>query len=170
MGLCYRNETQHFGGFNIGKIIPFWLSSTGRQEGPLRQFAPSETFAPLKFGPKTIEKLAVTKEICITIDFAPSPEKIPGGKPSFCRRFFCVIRKLGAIRSHFRPLRKCSVTILCMPMESWTRPLWGGGRALECNLTGRCPFIKNLHNPFRKKTAFRYPVSEFLNYKKFQKQ
>ena len=27
----------------------------------------------------------------------------------------------------------------------------GGGGALECNLTGRCPFFKSLHNPFRKK-------------------
>ena len=26
-----------------------------------------------------------------------------------------------------------------------------GGGALECNLTGRCPFFKNPHNPFRKK-------------------
>ena len=30
----------------------------------------------------------------------------------------------------------------------------------------RCPFINNLHNPFRKKFAFRYPVSELLDYKK----
>ena len=41
----------------------------------------------------------------------------------------------------------------------------GGGAALECNLTGRCPFFKSLQNPFRKKFAFRYPVSEFLDYK-----
>ena len=26
----------------------------------------------------------------------------------------------------------------------------GGGGALECNLTGRCPFLKSLHNPFKK--------------------
>ena len=26
--------------------------------------------------------------------------------------------------------------------------------ALECNLTGRCPFFKSLHNPFRKKMHF----------------
>ena len=25
---------------------------------------------------------------------------------------------------------------------------------LECNLTGRCPFLKSLHNPFGKKIAF----------------
>ena len=48
-------------------------------------------------------------------------------------------------------------TYLCNP---------GGG--LECNLTGRCPFFKNLHNPFRKKNAFRYSVSELLDYKKFK--
>ena len=45
----------------------------------------------------------------------------------------------------------------------------GGGGALECpleyKLTGRCPFFKNLHNPFKKKIAFRYPVSELLDYK-----
>ena len=49
----------------------------------------------------------------------------------------------------------------------------GGG--LECNLTagltGRCPFFKNLDNPFGKKIAFRYSVSEsVLDYKKIQKQ
>ena len=39
--------------------IVIWLSSTGGQGGaPLRQFAPLGDFAPLKFGPKTIEKLA----------------------------------------------------------------------------------------------------------------
>ena len=37
--------------------------------------------------------------------------------------------------------------------------------ALECNLTGRCSFFKNLHNPLRKKFAFQYPVSELLDYK-----
>ena len=36
---------------------------------------PSETFALLKFGPKTIEKISITTQICITIDFAPPPEK-----------------------------------------------------------------------------------------------
>ena len=44
----------------------------------------------------------------------------------------------------------------------------GGSKALECNLTGRCPLFKNLHNPFRKKFAFQYPVSELLDYKNFQ--
>ena len=32
------------------------------------------------------------------------------------------------------------------------------GGALECNLTGRCPFFKNLHNLFWEKIACRYPV------------
>ena len=32
---------------------------------------------------------------------------------------FCLIRKLGAVRSQFRRHRKCSITILCMRMESW---------------------------------------------------
>ena len=45
-----------------------------------------------------------------------------------------------------------------------------GGRALECNLTGKFPFFKNLHNPFRKKMHFRYPVSELFDYKKLRKQ
>ena len=30
----------------------------------------------------------------------------------------------------------------------------GGGGALECNLTGRCPFFKSLHNRLGKKFAF----------------
>ena len=38
--------------------------------------------------------------------------------------FLCVIGKLGAIRSHFRPHQRCSVTILCMPMENWTLSLF----------------------------------------------
>ena len=42
--------------------------------------------------------------------------------------------------------------------------------ALECNLIGRCPFFKNLYNPFKKRFAFGYPVSELLDYKIFQKQ
>ena len=29
----------------------------------------------------------------------------------------------------------------------------GGDGALERNLTGRCPFFKNLQNPFRKKNC-----------------
>ena len=46
---------------------------------------------------------------------------------------------------------------------------WSRGRALECNLTGRVSFFKNLYNSFRKKIACRYPVLELLDYKKFQK-
>ena len=38
----------------------------------------------------------------------------------------------------------------------------GGG--LQCNKTGSNQFFKNLHNLFRKKFAFQYPVSEFLDY------
>ena len=36
-------------------------------------------------------------------------------------------------------------------------PGGGGGGALECNLTGRCPFFKNFHNPFRKKNCISIP-------------
>ena len=43
----------------------------------------------------------------------------------------------------------------------------GGGGALECNLMGRHPFFKNLHSP---SFAFRYPVSELLDYNNFKKQ
>ena len=32
-----------------------------------------------------------------------------------------------------------------------------GGGALECNMTGRCPFFKNLHNPFRRKICISIP-------------
>ena len=32
-----------------------------------------------------------------------------------------------------------------------------GGGALECNLTGRCPFFKSLHNPFGKKNCILIP-------------
>ena len=33
-------------------------------------------------------------------------------------------------------------------------PEGGGGGGIECNLTGRCPYFKNFHNPFRQKFAF----------------
>ena len=39
------------------------------------------------------------------------------------------------------------------------------GGALECSMTGRRPFCKNLDNLFGKKFAFQYPVSELLDYK-----
>ena len=42
--------------------------------------------------------------------------------------------------------------------------------ALEYNLTGRCPFFKNLSNLFKKKICVSIPVSELLDYKDFQKQ
>ena len=32
-----------------------------------------------------------------------------------------------------------------------------GGGALECHLTGRCPFFKSLHNPFRKEISILIP-------------
>ena len=32
-----------------------------------------------------------------------------------------------------------------------------GGEALKCNLTGRCPFFKSLHKPFRKKICILIP-------------
>ena len=35
-------------------------------------------------------------------------------------------------------------------------PISPGG-ALECNQTGRCPFFKSLHNPFRKKICILIP-------------
>ena len=40
-----------------------------------------------------------------------------------------------------------------------------GGRALECNLTGGAHFLRISTDLFRKKIAFRYPVSELLDYK-----
>ena len=45
---------------------------------------------------------------------------------------------------------------ICKPAKLMYLP---GGGALECNLTGRCPFCKNVHNPYGKKIAFQYPVS-----------
>ena len=52
------------------------------------------------------------------------------------RPVFCVIGKIWCfIRSHFRPHRKCSVTIfLCMPIENWTLPLLGNAEIeLQCS-------------------------------------
>ena len=45
--------------------------------------------------------------------------------------------------------------------------LAGGGGAFECNFTGRCPFFKNLHNPFRKKICSSIPCFGII---RFQKQ
>ena len=39
----------------------------------------------------------------------------------------------------------------------------------ECNWTVGCPFLTETSKCSEEKIAFRYPVSEFLNYKKFQK-
>ena len=41
--------------------------------------------------------------------------------------------------------------------------------ALESNLTGRCPFFKNLHYPFRKK-CISIPCFGIIRLQKFQKQ
>ena len=44
-----------------------------------------------------------------------------------------------------------------------------GGGALECNLTGRYPFFKNLTTRLGKRIAFPYPVSEFVRLQKIPK-
>ena len=46
----------------------------------------------------------------------------------------------------------------------------GGGGALECNLAGRCPFLRISTTCLGKAFAFRYPVSELLDHKSFEKQ
>ena len=55
--------SQHPGGTPATSHKP-WLSSTGGGAGgvPWGSLLPSETFAPLKFGPKTTEKLALQKK------------------------------------------------------------------------------------------------------------
>ena len=45
----------------------------------------------------------------------------------------------------------------------------GGGEALECNLTGKCPFFKNLHNLFRKKICISIPCFGIIRLQKFPK-
>ena len=45
----------------------------------------------------------------------------------------------------------------------------GGGRALEYNLTGRCPIFKNLHNPFRKKNSILIPCFGIIRLQKIPK-
>ena len=53
-------------------------------------------------------------------------------------------------------------------LKTGTGRLWsGGGGAPECNLTGRCPFFKNLHNPFRNKNCISIPCFGII---RFQKQ
>ena len=41
--------------------------------------------------------------------------------------------------------------------------------ALECNLTGRCPFLRNSTTCLGKNLAFRYAVSELSDYRNFLK-
>ena len=41
--------------------------------------------------------------------------------------------------------------------------------ALECNLTGRCPFFKNLRNPFRKKICMSIPCFGIIRLQKIPK-
>ena len=72
-------------------------------------------------------------------------------------------------KSHFQ--QRSGAEQYCSGAETASKEailVHGGGGALECNLTGRCSFFKNPHNPFRKKFAFRYPVSALLDYKKFE--
>ena len=45
-------------------------------------------------------------------------------------------------------------TVLLYTKANWLIFPWG---ALECYLTGRCPFFKSLHNPFRKKICILIP-------------
>ena len=44
-----------------------------------------------------------------------------------------------------------------------------GPGALECNLTGRCPTFKNLHNPFRGKICISIPFSGIIRLQKIPK-
>ena len=48
-------------------------------------------------------KISITKEICMTIDFAPPPEKIPGRKPDF---------EAGCIFENFTPKQGNSLKLL----------------------------------------------------------
>ena len=49
-------------------------------------------------------------------------------------------------------------------------PRGGGGGALECSWRGGAYFLRISATRLGEKVAFRYPVSELLDYKKFQKQ
>ena len=44
-----------------------------------------------------------------------------------------------------------------------------GGGALECNLMRRCPFFKNLHNPFGKKICISIPCFGIIRLQKIAK-
>ena len=61
------------------------------QEGrPLRQFAPLGDFCPsMKFWSENNRKISIAKEICITIDFAPPPEKNSWKKASWVFVYVC---------------------------------------------------------------------------------
>ena len=54
-----------------------WLSfaGDGGREHPLRQFAPLGDFCPHEIWSENNRKISITKEICMTIDFAPAPLK-----------------------------------------------------------------------------------------------
>ena len=56
-------------------LLAFFHGGGGAGERPLRQFAPPEIWS------ENNRKISITKDICITIDFAPPPEKNPGRKP-----------------------------------------------------------------------------------------
>ena len=51
-----------------------------------------------------------------------------------------------------------TLKMFIMYSKLWAYPTFSYSRgALECNLTGRCPFFKNLHNRFRKKICISIP-------------
>ena len=59
----------------------------GDRGDPLRQFTPLRDFAPPpEIWSENNRKISITKEICITIDFAPL-EKIPGRKPDLAHNW-----------------------------------------------------------------------------------
>ena len=57
-----------------------WLSSTGGQGAPPKAVPPPLRLLLPEIWSENNRKISITKEICITIDFAP-PEKIPGRNP-----------------------------------------------------------------------------------------
>ena len=64
-------------------------------------------FCPPEIWSENNRQISITKEICITIDFAP-PEKIPGRKPAFLKTYnYCKLEiknrdsSLFALRSLF---------------------------------------------------------------------
>ena len=77
----------------------------------------------------------------ISLSWGKNDDRIPGGGEKFSQT-----------------RRNCSLSlqkILKKTMRQYNFfYLEPGGGALECNLTGRCPFFKSLYNPFRKKLHF----------------